>query len=113
MVRIDAEATTGQDRPRLLGHGEDVEGRLVSEVVGDREDLERPAEVQHFYVLEDQDGEVAGGWHGSEIRHGDEGFSSLHDDRLGKVHPAAFTRSGGRQQAQPLAGAGSILNTEM
>jgi hypothetical protein len=63
VVRVDAEAATGQDRPRLLGHGEDVEGGRVGEGVGDREDLERPAEVQHFHVLEDQDGEVAGGWH--------------------------------------------------
>jgi hypothetical protein len=64
VVRIDAEATTGENRPRLLGHDEDVEGRRVGEAVGDREDLERPAEVQHFHVLEDQDGEVAGGRHG-------------------------------------------------
>ena len=64
VVRVDAEAATGQDRPRFLGHGQDVKGRRVGEAVGHREDLERPAEGQHFHVLEDQGGEVAGGRHG-------------------------------------------------
>src|SRR5258708_4898257 len=57
VVRVDAEATTGQDRPRLLGHGQDAEGGRVGEAVADREDLERPAEVQHFHVVKEQDGE--------------------------------------------------------
>ena len=60
VVRVDAEATTGHDRPGFLGHGQDVEGGRFGEAVGDGEDLERPAEVQHFHVVEDQDGEGAG-----------------------------------------------------
>ena len=55
MVRVDAEATTGHDRAGFLGHGQDVEGGRLGEAVGDGEDLERPAEVQHFHVVEDQD----------------------------------------------------------
>ncbi len=39
-------------------------------------------------------------------RHGDERSPCPNDDWLGKVHSAAFTRSGRGQQAQPLAGAG-------
>lgn len=59
MVGINVEASTGQDWPRLFGDGEDVESGRFSETVGHGEDLERPAEVQHFHFIEDQDGKVA------------------------------------------------------
>ena len=74
-MRVDAEATTGQDRACFLGNSQNAEGGPVGEAVGNGKDLERIAKVQHFHVVIDEDGEGASRRHGSEIRHGDEGFA--------------------------------------
>jgi hypothetical protein len=64
VARVDAEAVLGEHRPRLFGHGVNVERGQLGPPAGHREDLERAGEVQKLHVGEGQDGDVAGGVHG-------------------------------------------------
>ena len=112
VVRVDAQATTGQDRPNFLGHSLNVEGWWVGEAVGDREDLKRPAEVQHFHVLEDQDGQVAGRRHGSGLRYSDESIPActIIGSATSTQPPSPTVAVASRPNRSPVPG--SILMTD-